>query len=53
MRGILDDLYMISRGYNAAFMVGFIVLHLLIIVPGIAFVRQAKASDLKAAESGA
>ena len=40
VRGILDDLYMISRGYNPAFMVGFIVLHLLIIVLGIALVGQ-------------
>ena len=40
VRGILDDLYMIARGYNPAFMAGFIVLHLLIIVPGIAFARQ-------------
>ena len=42
VRGILDDLYMIWRGYNVAFMLGFIVLHLVVIGTGVAFVRQAQ-----------
>ncbi|RME88465.1 MAG: hypothetical protein D6770_06910, partial [Anaerolineae bacterium] len=42
VRGILDDLYMISQGYNAAFMLGFIVLHLIVIIPGAAFARRVK-----------
>ena len=41
VRGIMDDLYMIVQGYNAAFMLGFIILHLLVIIPGAAFTREA------------
>lgn len=43
VRGILDDIYMIARGYAAPVYVGFIVLHLVIIGTGIAFARQAQA----------
>ena len=43
VRGILDDLYMISQGYAAPFYIGFIVLHLTIIVTGIVCLRQAQA----------
>jgi hypothetical protein len=42
VRGILDDIYMIARGYSAAIYVGFIVLHLVIIVTGMAFMRRAR-----------
>jgi len=42
VRGILDDLYMIAVGYSAPFMVGFIVLHLIIIATGVSFARQAQ-----------
>lgn len=42
VRGILDDFYMISQGYAAPFYIGFIVLHLTIIVTGIVFLRQAQ-----------
>ncbi|GMV33686.1 hypothetical protein FBQ83_11365 [Chloroflexi bacterium CFX5] len=42
VRGILDDLYMILQGYAAPFYIGFIVLHLVIIVTGIQYARQAK-----------
>jgi hypothetical protein len=40
VRGIFDDIYMIAQGYSAPFYVAFIVLHLVIIVTGIAFVRR-------------
>lgn len=43
VRGILDDFYMISQGYAVPFYIGFIVLHLAIIVTGILFLRQAQA----------
>ena len=43
IRGILADLYLISRGiYSTAFYVGFIGLHLVVIGTAIAFVRQAQ-----------
>ncbi|HEY66311.1 MAG TPA: BphX family protein [Caldilineae bacterium] len=42
VRGILGDVYMIVNGYETAFYIGFIILHLLIIGTGIAFVRQAR-----------
>ena len=44
VRGILDDVYMIAQGYEAPIYVAFIVLHLVIIVTGIAFIRQIQGS---------
>ncbi len=43
VRGILDDLYMIGRGYAPEPMIGFIVLHLLVIVPGVVLARRLRA----------
>ena len=40
IRGIFDDVYMLARGYAAPLYLGFIVLHLIIIVTGILSVRQ-------------
>ena len=40
VRGIFDDIYMITQGYAAPVYIAFIVLHLVIIVTGITFVRQ-------------
>lgn len=40
VRGVLDDIYMITRGYPVGFYIGFIAVHLLIIVTGLAFSRQ-------------
>lgn len=48
IRGVVDDLYLISRGYDPAGYVGFIVIHLFIIFSGILFLRQAQ----KAAQAG-
>ncbi|HEX8600850.1 MAG TPA: BphX family protein [Chloroflexia bacterium] len=43
IRGVLDDIYYISRGYaSAPIYVGFIVVHLVIIVTGVLFWRQAQ-----------
>lgn len=41
--GVLDDIYLIARGYDAAGYIGFIVIHLIIIITGLLFVRQAQA----------
>lgn len=45
VRGILDDIYMIMRGYSAPFYIGFIALHLVIIVTGVIFLKQARAEQ--------
>ncbi len=46
IRGILDDIYYISRGYvSVPFYVGFIVVHAIIIVTGIIFLRQARTTS--------
>jgi hypothetical protein len=49
VRGIADDLYLVSRGYNAGFYAGFITVHVLIILTGFIFLRQGKI-ELKAAD---
>jgi len=43
LHGVVDDVYLIARGYDAAGYVAFIVVHLIIIVTGVRFVRQAEA----------
>ena len=43
IHGVLDDMYLISREYDAAGYIGFIVVHLIIIVTGVMFARQAQA----------
>lgn len=39
-RGILDDLYMILRGYPTPFYLGFILLHLIVVITGLAALRR-------------
>ena len=41
VRGILDDIYLIARGYDLGGYLAFIVLHLIIIVTGVLFLRRA------------
>lgn len=41
--GIVDDVYLISRGYSAGGYAAFIVVHLVIIVTGILAARKAEA----------
>jgi hypothetical protein len=43
LHGTLDDLFLISRGYDAAGYIGFGVIHIAIIVTGVMFARQAQA----------
>lgn len=46
IRGVLDDIYYISRGYaGASFYIGFIVVHLIIITTGIIFWKRAEAEQ--------
>ena len=42
VRGIFHDMYMISRGYDPAFMLSFTLLHIIVIGTGIVFVRSMK-----------
>ena len=44
VRGVLDDIYMIARGYPAAGYIAFIAIHLLIILTGVWAIRSAQAS---------
>lgn len=41
VRGIVDDVYMLSRGYEPAIYVGWIVLHIIIIATGLWALRKA------------
>lgn len=43
VHGVLDDIFLIARGYEAAGYIGFIMIHLVIIATGVLFVRQAQA----------
>ena len=47
VRGIFDDMYMIWRGYNPVFMLGFTALHLIIIGSGILFVRGVEKKEVR------
>ena len=41
IRGIVDDIYMLIRGYDPAFYIGWIVLHTIIILTGLWSLRSA------------
>ena len=41
--GIVDDVFLITRGYSAAGYLAFIVVHIIIIVTGAMFAREASA----------
>ena len=41
VRGIVDDLYLLARGYDVGIYVGWIVLHAVIIVTGLLALRRA------------
>lgn len=42
MHGVLDDIYLISRGYDPVSYTIFIIIHLIIIITGILFVQKAE-----------
>jgi len=44
--GVVDDVYLIARGYGAAYII-FIVIHLAIIGTGVMFAREASAKALQ------
>ena len=41
IRGVADDFYLVARGYSAPFYTGFTIIHLVIIITGYIFIRQA------------
>lgn len=45
LHGVIDDIYLIANGFNAGFYIAFIVVHLIIIVTGVLFARQAEAES--------
>ncbi|MBZ0204177.1 MAG: BphX family protein [Ignavibacteria bacterium] len=45
VRGIIDDIYMIARGYGAGFYIGFIMFHIAVIVTGYLFAKKAKTEN--------
>ena len=45
VRGICDDIYMITKGNGIPFYIIFIILHLIIIVSGISLIRKVKTAD--------
>lgn len=45
--GVLDDIYLIWRGYDTVGYLIFIAIHLVIIVTGVIFVRQTKAEAMR------
>lgn len=47
LHGVVDDVYLIARGYDAASYIVFIVIHLSIIVTGVMFAREASAKALQ------
>lgn len=48
LHGVLDDIYLIVRGYDAVSYIVFIVVHLIIIVTGIMAVRKVEAQGASA-----
>jgi hypothetical protein len=50
--GVLDDIYLIWRGYDMIGYLVFIAVHLAIVVTGVLFVRQAEAEVAAAPASG-
>lgn len=44
-RGVIADLVWISRGYEASRYIGFIAIHLVIIITGIIFLRRVKRAE--------
>lgn len=48
MHGVLDDLFLIARGYAVAPYIGFIVVHLIIIASGAWVARQSQAEAVSA-----
>jgi hypothetical protein len=43
LHGVVDDIYLIANGFSAGGYIPFIVIHLIIIVTGVLFARQAEA----------
>ncbi len=52
LHGVLDDMYLIARGYSAVEYIGFIVIHIIIIGSGVLFARQASARPAQLTAKG-
>lgn len=46
LHGVVDDVYLIANGFNAGEYIPFIVIHVIIIVTGIAFAREVGAQTV-------
>lgn len=44
LHGVADDVYLIANGYDAVSYIVFIVIHIIIIVTGVMFAREASAA---------
>jgi hypothetical protein len=53
LHGVADDIYLIANGFSASEYIPFIVIHLIIIVTGILFARQAAAQPSSPAQRSA
>lgn len=42
VRGVIDDMYLIARGYDPVFSTGWILIHVVIIVTGVLFLRSSR-----------
>ncbi|MEX2599767.1 MAG: BphX family protein [Dehalococcoidia bacterium] len=52
VRGIADDLYLLARGYDPLIYSGWILIHSVIIITGVIFLRQALQSNASHGASG-
>ena len=43
IRGVADDFYLVARGYSAPFYTGFAVIHLVVIITGVIFLKRVSA----------
>ena len=43
LHGVVDDIYLIANGFSAGGYIPFIAIHLIIIITGVLFARQAEA----------
>ena len=53
LHGVIDDVYLIANGFSAAEYIPFIVIHLIIIVTGIAFAREVGAQTVSSTSNPA
>jgi hypothetical protein len=52
IRGVVDDMYLLARGYEPGIYVGWIVIHLIIIVTGVLALRAAHSAKSRKGDAG-